>query len=150
LSGRALRGSKRDDAGVRSVTIDTLVCHSGTYPALGDERHGRMLRVETSCPLRVCPIACDESRAATDGATGEESPVSFTGEGDGALDGLLGSADRAVAGRWIGSGLRRGRLVFMMRAGTAGTYIVPVRFSRALRDEGLRATRRTCRAAPSR
>jgi hypothetical protein len=62
------------------------------------------------------------------GAAGEESPVSFTGEGDGALDGLLGPADRAVAGRWIGSGLRRGRLVFMMRAGAAGTYIVPVRF----------------------
>jgi hypothetical protein len=33
-----------------------------------------------------------------------------------------------VAGRWIGSGLRTGRLTFALRSAVAGTYSLPVRF----------------------
>ena len=34
----------------------------------------------------------------------------------------------STVGRWRGSGLRRGRLVFTLRDGTAGPSSVPVRF----------------------
>jgi hypothetical protein len=62
------------------------------------------------------------------GASDLESSVSFAGEGAGTLAGALVAAGPAVAGRWIGSGLRQGRLVFALRAGASGNYMLPVRF----------------------
>jgi hypothetical protein len=62
------------------------------------------------------------------GASDLESSVSFVGEGDGTLAGALVATAPAVAGRWLGSGLRQGRLVFALRAGASGNYILPVRF----------------------
>jgi hypothetical protein len=62
------------------------------------------------------------------GASDVESSVSFAGEGAGTLAGALIAAGPAVAGRWIGSGLRQGRLVFALRAGASGNYMLPVRF----------------------
>ena len=62
------------------------------------------------------------------GASDLESSVSFSGQGAGTLAGALVAAGPAVAGRWIGSGLRQGRLVFALRAGASGNYILPVRF----------------------
>jgi len=62
------------------------------------------------------------------GASDLESFLSFAGEGSGTLAGALIATGPAVAGRWIGSGLRQGRLVFALRAGASGNYIVPVRF----------------------
>lgn len=56
------------------------------------------------------------------------SSLSFAGEGDGTLAGTLGEAGATVAGRWVGSGLRTGRLVFSLRATAAGTYTLPLRF----------------------
>jgi hypothetical protein len=72
-----------------------------------------------------------EQRRAVQGPGGPsdlESSVSFAGEGAGTLDGALVATAPAVAGRWIGSGLRQGRLVFALRAGASGNYILPVRF----------------------
>ena len=66
--------------------------------------------------------------AGPGGASEVESSVSFAGEGDGTLHGALVAAGPAVAGRWIGSGRRQGRLVFALQAGASGNYIVPVRF----------------------
>ena len=62
------------------------------------------------------------------GAADVESSLSFAGEGDGTTTGIVGSVAPTVAGRWTGSGLRTGRLVFSLRAGARGTYTVPVRF----------------------
>jgi hypothetical protein len=75
-------------------------------------------------------LSIEQLRAvqAPGGASDLESPVSFAGEGDGTLAGALVAAGPAVAGRWIGSGLRQGRLVFALRAGASGNYILPVRF----------------------
>jgi len=73
-----------------------------------------------------------EQRRGVEGPSGAgdvESSVSFAGQGNGTLDGALGASSQVVAGRWTGSGLRQGRLVFAMRAGASGTYIVPVRFN---------------------
>ena len=59
---------------------------------------------------------------------GVEGPGGASDEGAGTLAGALVAAGPAVAGRWTGSGLRQGRLVFALRAGASGNYIVPVRF----------------------
>jgi len=72
-----------------------------------------------------------ERRRSAGGLVGTEpeSVVSFAGRGNGTLDGSLDSASsQAVAGRWTGSGLRHGRLVFALHAGAPGAHIVPVRF----------------------
>ena len=54
--------------------------------------------------------------------------LSFTGEGEGTTFGSLDVAGPAIAGRWTGSGVRRGRLVFALRSATTGTFSVPIRF----------------------
>jgi hypothetical protein len=56
-----------------------------------------------------------------------DSSVSFVGEGDGTL-GSTGLAGPTVAGRWAGSGLRTGRLLFSLRAAASGSYTLPLRF----------------------
>ena len=61
------------------------------------------------------------------GAADVESSLSFSGEGPGVLAGSL-TRDTTVVGRWQGSGLREGRLVFTLRANASGTYTLPVRF----------------------
>lgn len=62
------------------------------------------------------------------GAADVESSLSFAGEGVGTTAAHVSGTHPTIAGRWSGSGLRTGRLVFALRAGAAGTYTVPVRF----------------------
>jgi hypothetical protein len=75
-------------------------------------------------------LSVEQRRGMTgpDAVSKNESALTFAGQGDGTLEGVVGAASRVVAGRWIGSGLRHGRLLFTMRADTSGTYVVPVRF----------------------
>ena len=56
-----------------------------------------------------------------------EAAVTFLGEGLGTVAGTLAAAGPTLVARWSGSGLRRGRLTFLLRAG-AGTHNLPVRF----------------------
>ena len=62
------------------------------------------------------------------GAADVESSVSLAGQGEGTLTGAVGFAGPTVAGRWVGSGLRTGRLVFSLRVAASGRYTLPVRF----------------------
>lgn len=62
------------------------------------------------------------------GAADVETSVTFEGEGEGTLRGRVAFARPVVAGRWVGSGRRHGRLVFALRAGARGSYSLPVRF----------------------
>jgi hypothetical protein len=57
-----------------------------------------------------------------------ESSLTFSGVGEGTLSGTVASSGLTAAGRWTGSGLRHGRLVFALHATAAGSYSVPVRF----------------------
>ena len=57
-----------------------------------------------------------------------ETSITFAGDGSGVLPGVINPMAPNVAGRWHGSGLRTGRLVFALRASAAGQYRVPVRF----------------------
>jgi hypothetical protein len=61
-----------------------------------------------------------------DGSEGS-ADVTFTGEGPGTARGALAAEGTTPVARWIGSGLRTGRLTFTVRA-AAGRYTVPVRF----------------------
>jgi hypothetical protein len=54
--------------------------------------------------------------------------ITFTGEGEGTKAGAVSSETPTIAGEWVGSGVRRGRLVFALRANTSGNYTVSVRF----------------------
>jgi hypothetical protein len=62
------------------------------------------------------------------GAADVASSLSFQGEGEGTMSGHVAGAKPTMAGRWTGSGFRQGRLLFLLRAGAAGTYTVPVHF----------------------
>ena len=62
------------------------------------------------------------------GAADVATSLTFQGEGPGTQGGSLTAAAPAIAARWVGSGLRRGRLVFSLRAGAPGTYTVPLEF----------------------
>lgn len=75
--------------------------------------------------LSVEPVRAIEGPG---GAADVEASLSVGGEGEGLTGGMLASSGPTVAGRWIGSGLRTGRLVFSLRAGASGSYTVPVRF----------------------
>lgn len=56
-----------------------------------------------------------------------EAAVTFLGEGPGTVAGILATAGPTPVARWTGSGLRKGRLTFLLRAG-AGSYNLPIRF----------------------
>jgi hypothetical protein len=63
------------------------------------------------------------------GAADVEDAVSFSGDSDGTLSGVVTPGGMQVAARWTGSGVRHGRLVFTLsRSAQAGSYVLPVRF----------------------
>jgi hypothetical protein len=62
------------------------------------------------------------------GAADVETALTFTGEGDGVLAGSVAMSQGTVVGRWQGSGVREGRVLFTLRANAAGSYSLPVRF----------------------
>ncbi len=62
------------------------------------------------------------------GAADAESAIGFAGAGDGTLSGTLDPVAPSIAGRWSGSGVRTGRLLFSLRASAPGSYTLPVRF----------------------
>jgi len=73
-------------------------------------------------------LTVERQRAiASGGAADVETAITFEGEGDGTIAGTL-AATPSVAGRWQGSGLRKGRVRFTLLTGAAGSYEVPVRF----------------------
>ena len=62
------------------------------------------------------------------GGADVETDLTFTGEGDGVLAGSIATSQSTVVGRWQGSGIRAGRVIFTLRANAAGHYSLPVRF----------------------
>lgn len=62
------------------------------------------------------------------GAADVETAITVAGQGEGLLSGHVHPVKSTVVGRWNGSGLRTGRLVFTLRAQAAGNYAMPVRF----------------------
>lgn len=58
---------------------------------------------------------------------GSDNLVTFATDGEGGVHGAMASRP-VLAGRWIGSGRRTGRIAFSLLGGAVGTYSVPVRF----------------------
>ncbi len=102
-----------------------IAAPGGLATAAVDFSAGARTRPEAEVVLSVEPLRGVDGPG---GAADVESSVSFAGEGGGTLSGTLGAAATAVAGRWTGSGLRRGRLVFALHAEASGRYSLPVRF----------------------
>ena len=65
--------------------------------------------------------------ALSAGGADAEMDLTFAGEGAGTLAGSIVSSQSAMVGRWRGSGVRDGRIVFTLRANAAGSYAVPLR-----------------------
>lgn len=66
--------------------------------------------------------------SSVEGPLDTQSALTFSGVGEGTLSGAVTASGPTVAGRWIGSGLRHGTLVFALRATAPGKYSIPVRF----------------------
>ncbi len=128
------------DTACRSLTVVATLSSRTTLHVSAD-----LLRFDVTSPESPATAAVDFLAAARTYAgaqvmlsveairgSGEALPfdpsVSFTGEGDGTTSGSLEAASPAIAGRWTGSGVRRGRLVFALRSVTPGTFSVPIRF----------------------
>ena len=62
------------------------------------------------------------------GAADVDAAITVSGDGEGLLSTRLDSTSTTVVGRWHGSGLRQGRLLFTLNATAAGSYSMPVRF----------------------
>jgi hypothetical protein len=77
----------------------------------------------------VLSVEALRALAGPGGAADVDASVTFAGDGNGTHTGALAPHLQAVAGRWMGSGMRRGRIVFTLRARTPGQYSVPVRFA---------------------
>ena len=76
----------------------------------------------------VLTVEAEHAIDGPGGAADVECSISYEGDGQGLQSGTLRSDVPTTAGQWRGSGLRRGRLLFTLRANSAGTYQVPVRF----------------------
>ena len=69
-----------------------------------------------------------ESVGAPGGPNTGDALLSFRGEGEGTMAGTVSPDTPTIAGQWVGSGVRRGRLMFALHAAGAGAYTVPLRF----------------------
>lgn len=58
----------------------------------------------------------------------DASSLTFSGQGAGITSGTVSADSLTIAGQWIGSGVRQGRLVFALRSTTSGNHVVPIRF----------------------
>jgi hypothetical protein len=99
-----------------------------------------LLQFDVAAPGTAATAAIDFSAAARTQASAEVllsveptrgadgAALTFAGEGTGTVDGALSALVPTVAARWTGSGVRDGRLVFALRAGASGRYVVPLHF----------------------
>ena len=113
-----------------SLKVSSRVLHfdvaqpGGLATATLDFTAGARMPAGSDIVLSVEPLRAVEGPG---GAADADADLSFTGEGQGLLSGLVEAAQSTVVGRWQGSGLREGRLIFQLRASAAGSYSVPVR-----------------------
>jgi hypothetical protein len=110
VSSRVLQFDVTQPGGIATAALDFSA--GARMPAGSDV----VLTVE---PLR----GAEDLRDTADG----DATLSFTGEGHGMLAGPIAAEQSTIVGRWQGSGLREGRVIFTLRANAAGSYVLPVR-----------------------
>jgi hypothetical protein len=110
---------------VSTQLLQFEVADGGEAVAAIDFSAGARTQTGGEVVLTVEPMRATEGPG---GAADVETSVTFAGEGEGTRSGSLIANAPAVAGRWNGSGLRTGRMVFALRSAAPGSYSLPVRF----------------------
>lgn len=116
VSSSVLRLDARPDAGVGPVVVGAI-----DFRAAARTRRDGEVVLTVEAPRDLPTIG---------GPPASEDPaIGFEGIGEGAIGGVLRGDDPQVAGRWTGSGVRTGQLVFTLRgAAAAASGTVPLRF----------------------
>lgn len=109
VSSELLQFSILDGSGAATATVDF---YAGVRVPGGSD-----------VVLTVEPV---QSIEGPGGAADVDATVAYSGEGQGLVSGQL-TGGPSVVGRWRGSGLRRGHLVFTLHALPPGVYTMPVR-----------------------
>jgi len=116
VSSSLLQVGPRTGASADPVVIGTIDYRAAVRTRSGGEV---VLTVEAGVDL---PTLAGSS-------AGGEATIDFEASGDGARGGVLRNAVPQVAGRWVGSGVRTGQMVFRLRGVTAiAGATVPVLF----------------------
>ena len=138
-----VRAAAAEDVASKNVTINVNLATRTSLKV-----SGRVLRFDVTQPGTVATAALEFSAGARmpsgsdivltvepergldgpGGAADADTDLRFSGEGHGLLAGSVAIGQSTVVGRWQGSGLREGRVVFTLRASAAGVYSLPVRF----------------------
>lgn len=85
-------------------------------------------RTRTDGDVLLTVEALTSPDALAGGATGGHVEIDFAGAADGLESGTLSTTPQ-IAGRWVGSGVRRGRLTFTLRSdGDVAGGVLPLRF----------------------
>ena len=106
-----------------SVQLEVVEGSSASTASI-DFRAGARVPSGADVVLTVEPLRLLDCPGGADG----DPSVTFEGEGDGLVPGGLTREVPTVAGRWQGSGLHHGRLLFTIHATAPGWYTLPVRF----------------------
>lgn len=96
-------------------------------PALAEVEYSAAART-TSGGEVMLSVEPERAIGGPGGAADVETSLTFEAQGASAVTGTLQPSRPSVAGRWVGSGRRTGRVVFALRASAPGTYVLPVRF----------------------
>lgn len=117
--------ASRTSLTVSTNTLQFDVTDPGTPPIVSvNFVAGARTRSDGEVMLIIEPLRALEGPG---GAADVDAAVEFAGDGEGTLAGVIRTAP-VLAGRWVGSGRHTGRLCFLLRAGEAGAYWLPVRF----------------------
>ena len=118
--------SARTSLKVSSDLLQFTVAESGGAATAAVEfSAGARTPASNDVVLTVEPLRAIEGPG---GAADTETALSVGGEGAGLQAAQIAASHSTIVGRWQGSGVRQGRLVFTLRAASSGTYTVPVRF----------------------
>jgi hypothetical protein len=117
--------ASRTSLTVSSRTLEFDLTEAGVATIAVDFSAGARLSAGDELVLSVEP---ERAIARPGGVADVETSLVFEGDGAGTRAGVIAPHAPAVAARWIGSGVRTGRLTFVLVAATPGRYLVPVRF----------------------
>ena len=95
-------------------------------PATAEFEFSAGARMPAGCDV-VLTVEPERGLDGPGGAADAAADLRFSGEGQGLLAGPIAMGQNTVVGRWQGSGLREGRVVFTLRASAPGSYSLPVR-----------------------
>jgi hypothetical protein len=112
-----------------SLDVPAGVLNAATPVVVGSIEFEAAGRTSGNGEIIMTVEALREIRSLAGGGTAASAvAIAFSGGDDGVVPGVL-SGTPQVAGRWIGPGMRRGRLVFTLTGtGRLSAGVIPLRF----------------------